>query len=367
MSKSKVAFDISVLNLTGGGSATYLNELMFALEGLNNDAPSICKIDYKSFFPRSSKLLRTVDTINRELIWQQFILPAEVKKNGADILHSPAMICPVRCAVPIILTALDAYIIRSPKSFSLWQRNCMNYYLPKSLERADRIIAISHFTKREILELFPHIPEEKITVTWLGVDKRFHIINDDIKQLVRDQYHFDKPFILSVSTIEPRKNLKTLIRAFARIKDKIDHDLVLTGAYGWKSKDLYDLISELKLNDRVKFPGYVNLEDLPAIYNLADLFIYPSLYEGFGLPPLEAMACGCPVITTNVASIPEVVGEAACTLDPLDIDALAHAMMSLVHDESERSSLKLKGLVQAAPFTWERCASETLDVYKSLS
>lgn len=360
-----IAFDISSLALTGGGTATYLRELLKGLGAFDKEI-SLSLHDYAPYFSRNSKLLRVFDTLNRELAWQQRTLPYKAKKSGAAVLHSPAMICPLSCDIPIVLTVLDAYIVRSPQSFSLWQRTIMNRLLLRCIERADKIIAISHFTKRELLELYPNIPEEKIVVTWLGVHSRFKVVDESAKTLVKAKYKLEKPFILSVSTIEPRKNLKTLIRAFAQIRDRIDHDLVLTGAYGWKSKDLYELISELKLNDRIKFPGFVDVEELPAIYNLADLFVYPSLYEGFGLPPLEAMACGCPVITTNVASLPEVVGDAAETLDPLDVEVLAFSMEKLLHDVENRKIFIDKGLQRIKRFTWEKCATETVKVYDSL-
>jgi glycosyltransferase involved in cell wall biosynthesis len=362
---NRIAFDTSSLALTGGGTATYLRELMKALGCLDNDI-CLSMHDYPPFFSRSRKVLRVLDTLNRELIWQQRILPLQAKKTGAAILHSPAMICPLACDVPIVLTVLDAYIVRSPRSFSFWQRTMMNHLFPRCIERADRIIAISNFTKNEILDLYPHIPEEKIFVTWLGVHERFRITPKEHKETIRRKYCLDKPFILSVSTIEPRKNLKTLIMAFARIKDKIDHDLVLIGAYGWNSKDLYSMISDLKLNDRIRFPGYVDIEELPVIYNLADVFVYPSLYEGFGLPPLEAMACGCPVITSNVASLPEVVGDAAETLDPLDIEALEFSIKKMLHDVDVRNKFIEKGLQNIKHFTWEQCAAETVKVYNSL-
>lgn len=361
---NNIAVDISALQLTGAGTATYVRSLLRALGNLES-GPAITPLDYAPFFSRERKTLRILDTLNREFIWQQWIMPRLAKKAGARLLHAPAMVCPLTCDIPIVLTVFDTYIVRSPHSFSLWHRTMMNHLFPRYIERADRIIAISQFTKKEILELYPQIPEEKVIVTWLGVHEGFRIVSAEQKEAARCKYHFDRPFILAVSTIEPRKNLKTLIRAFSQIKDRIDHDLVLTGAYGWNSKDLYSLITELKLNDRIKFPGYVDVDDLPAIYNLADLFVYPSLYEGFGLPPLEAMACGCPVITSNVASLPEVVGDAAVTLDPLDVAALSYSIEKLVHDKYAKDMLVDKGLLRIKDFTWEKCARETLSVYNS--
>src|SRR6266513_3870451 len=227
---NSIAVDISAFNVTGGGTATYLRELLHALGNLDSGV-SITPLDYSQYFPRDRRLLRILDTLNRELVWQQLVLPSRAKKSGAAILHSPAMICPLACDIPIVLTALDAYIVRSPGSFPVWHRTMMNHLLPRCIERADKILAISHFTKNEILHLYPHVPEEKIVVTWLGVHSRFKIVAKELQKVVRTKYGLDKPFILSVSTIEPRKNLKTLIKAFGQIKDRIDHDLVLTGAY----------------------------------------------------------------------------------------------------------------------------------------
>ena len=360
-----VAIDISSLQLTGTGTATYIIELMKSIEALECGV-TFSKLDNQPMFSRSSRVLRKIDTIYRELIWQQMVLPSQAKKSKADILHSPAMISPVRCTIPTVLTVFDTCIVSSPQSFPLWQRTITNKFLPTCIERADKIIAISHFTKREILRLYPDTPADKIIVTWLGVNPRFRILDESLKAFVRNKYKLDKPFILSVSTSNPRKNLKTLIQAFALIKDRINHDLVLTGEYEWKSVELYSLVTDLGLRERVKFTGYLPLEELPVVYNLADLFIYPSLYEGFGLPPIEAMACGTPVITSNVTSLPEVVGDAALTLDPLDMDLLAQSMETLIKNDTDRVTLRNKGIERAKLFTWEKCARETLAVYDSL-
>jgi len=362
----QIAYDISTLALTGAGTSTYLRELLAALDRGHNDISPVL-LDYKPFFSRSNRLLRVFDTLNRELVWQQRVLPRLAKNAGCAILHSPAMLCPLQCDMPIVYTVPDIYIVRSPGAFPLWQRNIMNRLFHRCVERADIIIAISQFTKNEILELYPHISEEKVIVTWLGVHERFKPVSAELKEMVRRKYALNRPFVLAVSTIEPRKNLITLIRAFARIKDRTEHDLVLAGPYGWGSKELYSLITNLGLDDRVRFTGYVDIEDLPAVYNLADIFVYPSLYEGFGLPPLEAMACGCPVITSDVASLPEVVGDAAEKLDPFDVEALACSMEKFLQDAGLRQEFTAKGLRRASCFTWEKCANDTVAVYNTLA
>lgn len=360
-----VAIDVSSLHLTGTGTATYINELMSGIGALECGV-TFSRFDYQPMFSRNSRILRKIDTVYRELLWQHAVLPSKVRKSKADILHSPAMISPVRCSIPVVLTIFDTCIISSPHLFPYWMRTITNYFLPTCIRKADKLIAISHFTKQEILRLYPDITPDNIIVTWLGVNPCFKVIDEVSKEQIRTKYNLVRPFILSVSTSNPRKNLKTLIKAFAISKDKIDHDLVLTGEYGWKSGEIYKLVTDLGLNNRVKFTGYLPLAELPALYNLADLFVYPTLYEGFGLPPLEAMACGTPVITSNVTSLPEVVGDAAITLDPMNIELLAQTMVNLIESDSSRVTLRNLGLKRAKLFTWEQCARETLAVYESI-
>jgi glycosyltransferase involved in cell wall biosynthesis len=238
--------------------------------------------------------------------------------------------------------------------------------LKNALFNVDKIISISHFTKSEIIDTFPQIPESKIETIHLGVEDIFCEINDDEKNRLKIKYQLPKQFILSVCTIEPRKNLKKVLQAFALIKDKIDHQFILVGSYGWKSNDLEEYISKLNITDRVKFLGFVPKNDLPGLYGTADAFVYASLYEGFGLPPLEAMACGCPVISSNCTSIPEVVGDAGLLVDPDSVEQISDAMLKVCDSKSLQNDLKKKGIDRSKKFTWENCAKRTIDVYKSV-
>jgi glycosyltransferase involved in cell wall biosynthesis len=308
--------------------------------------------------------LRIYDTLRRELFWTQQSLPQAAARAQCGVLHSPAMLAPLKCRLPVVLTIFDLYIIRRKKSFPLWNSKSMNYFLPKILNSSSHIIAISQFTKQEIMEIYPHLPESKITVTLLGLEPNFKRVRKDESLKIKNKYSLSKPYIMGVSTIEPRKNIKNLISSFARIQKKIEQDLVLVGGYGWKSADLMKLTRRINLEKRIKFLGYVPKNDLPALYSLADGFVYPSLYEGFGLPPLEAMACGCPVITSNCASIPEVVGTAAVLIDPKNIEELSCAMETLMGDENKRASLRIAGMKRAADFSWEKCAKKTIEVYE---
>ncbi len=361
-----IAIDTSVTKVTAAGASTYVKELLGALSADEKRRVTVNEFCYKPKFTRKNRVLRTLDTVNRELIWLQKRLPALVKGCGAGLLHAPAMMAPNTLDFPIVLTIFDMYILRNPGAFPLWQRNMMKFSLPKILARSAKIIAISEFTKQEILNVFPEILENKVAVTLLGVNNRFKRCEAEATTEFKKRHSLERSYILAVSTIEPRKNIKTLLKAFAGIKDKIEHDLLLVGSYGWKSKDVPELIHDLKINDRVKFTGFLDFEDLPTAYSGADLFVYPSLYEGFGLPPLEAMACGCPVITSNAASLPEAVGDAAVKINPHSVEELSNAIVELVMDSNKTNKLKDKGMEQVKKFSWERCAEETVSVYRQV-
>lgn len=211
------------------------------------------------------------------------------------------------------------------------------------------------------------IPENKIKVIYLGVDEDYKPLSETEIRKVRQKYHLNYPFILYVGSLISHKNIPTLIKAFYKLKKYgLPHKLVITGKRGWKYKNIFEIISKLNLQKDVVFTGYVQREDLPALYNAADLFVYPSLYEGFGLPPLEAMACGTPVITSNTSSLPEVVGNAGIMVDPYDIDGLAKAMYEVLTNEGLRAELRKRGLERAKMFSWKKTAEETLNVYKGI-
>jgi len=359
----RVAIDISATTLNAAGTSTYINELISAFKPFEPDV-ELLPVSYPYHFDRVHKFLRKIDTLHRETIWTSHALPSIVKNMNAEALHSPAALAPCKSSLPVIVTIHDLYTFRSPHSFTLWQKYSFNYWLPKVIAAAQRIIAISNFTKNEILSFFPKTAEGKIAVIYEGANKRYAKIGREKIDAFKIKYNLHKPFLLSVSTIEPRKNLPNILSAFSLIKDKIGHDLVLVGQYGWKSKQIYNLIHEKKINDRVKFLGFIPIEELPSAYNSADLFIYIPSYEGFGLPPLEAMACGCPVIVSDVASLPEVVGDAAIKVDPQDVEQLAQTIKSVLMDNAALKKFSIQGIARSKVFSWERCAKQTLEVYK---
>jgi glycosyltransferase involved in cell wall biosynthesis len=236
--------------------------------------------------------------------------------------------------------------------------------IPVMAHRATLIIAPSEWTRREITQHLK-IKDHKLRVIPEAARPHMRPQREDEVQPVLEKHGIRGPFLLYVGTIEPRKNLLTLIRAYDDLIRSTEHrpQLVLAGGRGWLFDEVFNLVEELRLQDQVKFTGYVADADLPALYSAAEAFVYPSLYEGFGLPPLEAMACGAPVITSNVTSLPEVVGTAGLTHAPEDARALSQAMVKLLNDIQMREHFKRAGLERAQQFSWERAARATQAVY----
>jgi glycosyltransferase involved in cell wall biosynthesis len=248
--------------------------------------------------------------------------------------------------------------------------------VPASVRRADVVLADSESTRSDVTELLGVAPD-RVWVIYPGVDGHFRRVhNQDALAAVRRRYHLPERFVLSVGTLQPRKNFERLIEAYAQVRSSVpplrgrassNVDLVIAGGTGWMYDGIYRRVEELRLQGQVHFPGYVADEDLPALYSLADLFVFPSLYEGFGLPVLEAMACGTPVVTSNTSSLPEVVGDAGLTVDPHDVEALAEAMRQLLGDVGLRDAMVQRGLLQARQFTWSGAAEQLLRVYRELA
>jgi glycosyltransferase involved in cell wall biosynthesis len=240
--------------------------------------------------------------------------------------------------------------------------------VPRFLQRADAIIAVSEHTRRDVTRLMG-IPADRMTVIHGGVDQAFRPIEARAElERVRAEYDLPLRFVLFFGTLEPRKNLVTLLEAYAALlqEDPALAPLVVAGRKGWRYQESLRRIRDRGLTERVVLTDWVRDEDVPALLNLAQVLVFPSRYEGFGLPPLEAMACGTPVISSNAASLPEVVGDAGVLVEPLDAAALAAALRRVLQDEALRRELRAKGLRQASRFTWERAARETLAVYEGL-
>lgn len=269
-----------------------------------------------------------------------------------------------------VLTIHDLINLLNPEYHSLFRRKAYKILLKCAVKWADRIITDSEYTKQDVIKHL-NADEKKIKVIYLASDERFHpIFNRHVVKNTKRQYGIQGNYILTVGKFYTHKNIPHLIKAFKGLVSKghTEHKLLLVGEKYWGPANLHiqTMIAELKLEEHVILPGHIDDEDMPAIYNGADLFVLPSLYEGFGLPLLEAMSCGIPLIASNVTSLPEIVGDAGILVNPYNIEELTQSMEVLLTDQSLRNSLITKGLERAKTFSWEKCARETLDVYNEL-
>lgn len=303
-------------------------------------------------------------------------LPIEALMGAQDLYHATDFVLPPTSDhTRTLLTVHDLSFVRDPDSATPALRRYLNTVVPRSVFKAHHILADSRATKEDLTALY-NVSPEKITVLYSGVDSRFNPGEQrGEEERIRRRYKLGhQPFILGLGTLQPRKNYSRLISAFAKIADvsrsldgrPINHNLVIVGKKGWLFDNIIADAARLGVRTRIKFPGYVEEEDLPALYRAADLFVFPSLYEGFGLPPLEAMACGTPVVTSNVSSLPEVVGEAGLMVDPTDVYSLANGMSRALQDRGLRNQMIERGLARAATFTWLRAANQLRQVYQQM-
>lgn len=302
------------------------------------------------------------------IAWEQLFQPVQVARERLDLLHSTSYAQPLVTRVRSVVTMLDLSFVRMPGSFNRWNRTYLAAMSALTARRCDRIIAISESTRRDIVH-FLKVPSSKVEVIYCGVDDQFRPLEDRAEvERFRAAKGLPDRFLLYLGTLEPRKNVERLVDAYALLRrDGItSHKLVLAGAKGWLYDRIFARVRELGLMEHVQFASYVPYPELPLWYNAADIFIYPSLYEGFGLPPLEAMACGTPVVTSSVSSLPEVVGAAAVTVDPLDTGALAAAIAEVLSQPSLRERLRTEGPRQAARFSWADMARETYATYNAV-
>lgn len=299
--------------------------------------------------------------------WDQVRIRARAERFRADVVHFPASIGSLSGLSNMILTVHDVGFLRDPDWFR-WDRAAYyRFAIGRSIRLAAHVIADSEATAADLVEFFG-VPRSRMTVVPLGVGEEFRPASEEKKTAVRERYTLPERFFLYVGTLEPRKNLVRVIQAWSQVAERDDSvpDLVIAGRDGWKHAPIRETARKSSCVDRIHFPGFVPNEDLPAVLSAAQVFVWPSLWEGFGLPPLEAMACGVPVITSNTSSLPEVVGDAAMSVDPYDVDAIADAMHMLVKNEALRAAFSTKGLARAAAFTWEDMAKQTYAVYHEI-
>ncbi len=302
------------------------------------------------------------------IAWHRLYLPLPVEwlAGPVELFHSPNFILPPTRRAKTLLTVHDLSFIRHPQGAVASLRKWLNRVVPHSLDRADHILADSHSTRQDLVQLF-HLDPQHITVVGAGVEERFKPLTDPVRlAAVRRRYHLppEQKFILSLGTLEPRKNYTGLIAAYHQSPARQTHHLVIAGGKGWLYDDIFAAAENSPLAERIHLIGFVADEDLPALYSLADIFAYPSHYEGFGIPVIEAMACGTPVVCANCSSLPEVAGDAALQVTATDTAALAQALHRLATDHQWRQQAIQAGFRQAQKFSWPAAARRLLAVYR---
>jgi len=306
------------------------------------------------------------------ILWQRLRVPVPVQAftGPLDLFHSPDFVLPPVGRTPAILTIHDLSFMRVPECFVPGFRSYLEQAVSRAVRRATRILADSESTRRDLIELLGVEPE-RATVLYPGVEGRFRLIRDsEVLDRVRACYGLPARFVLGLGTLQPRKNFVCLIEAFAQLlahsQDGIENlSLVIAGGEGWLGQDIPAAIARLGLEERVCLAGFVQDTDLPALYSLASVFALPTLYEGFGLPALEAMACGIPVVAANNSSLPEVLGDAGLLVPTNDPVTTAKALGRILSEPALRARLVGAGLEQARKFTWNNGAQKLLEIYRS--
>jgi glycosyltransferase involved in cell wall biosynthesis len=295
------------------------------------------------------------------ILWEQAIQPWSLQQAGVDLLHCPAFVGPLIAHCPTVITVHDLSFLLYPEGFRRWNRAYLRLFTRLSVTRARRVIAVSRSTRDDLVRFYGLSPD-RVDVIHNGVDPAFQLLPADQVAQFRARQGLPERFILFVGTLEPRKNVVRLIEAYAQLPPSRP-PLMLVGGKGWLYDEILSRVEDLGLAGEVHFVGYVAAEELPWWYNAAEIFVYPSVYEGFGLPPLEAMACGTPVITSTASSLPEVVGQAGILVDPVDVQALASSIARVLGNAELQAHMEMTGLEQARHFSWSRTARLTTSSY----
>lgn len=301
---------------------------------------------------------------SRRIVWEQIAQPRQLAHF--DLYHALAFVAPLALPAPMVVTVYDLTFMRYPERLTPLRRLYLRLFTELTCRRARRILAISHSTKRDLVELLG-IPDEKIVVTPLGYDQeRFRPLPREAVAAFKQRKGLPDRFWLYVGTLEPRKNLVTLVNAYAALPASERRPLVLAGGKGWMTDDLFAAIEAHALQDDITLPGFIPDEELPLWYNSAEVFIFPSVFEGFGLPVLEAMACGTPVLTSDVSSLPEVAQGAGLCLPPHDVSLWTDTLSRVYYDAAWRETAQGRGLQKAQQFSWETTARLTVAAYQDI-
>jgi glycosyltransferase involved in cell wall biosynthesis len=365
----RIGIDARIVHYVKGGIPNYVLRLLSSLAQLDGDT------DYYVLHSRKDRN-PSIPGPNFQPVacWtpphnrlERWALGLEVARLGLDLLHTTDFIPPAFGYRQSVITVHDLTFLHYPQFLTTESRRYYNQQIGWAVRRADHILADSYATKSDLATLLD-VPADKVTVVHLAADPAFRPLPEAEAEQIVAQYALKPGYLLCVGTLEPRKNLPGLFQSYRLLLDAgvTTAGLVLVGSKGWLYDEIFERVEELHLSEQVHFLQGVPDGNLPGLYNAAGLLVTPSFYEGFGLPALEAMACGTPVVVANRSSLPEVVGEAGLLIDPDDPDDIAQALTRVLTDELLRARMRELGLARSASFTWERAARETLAVYRTV-
>ena len=355
----KIGIDVQSLSGKKTGIGYYLANLLHEFESMKN-------IDLVQYSNHSEKDLSSIDRV----LWENIHLPQLIRAERPDILHIPGFAGPMpRSGTRRVTTVHDLIGMIYPQNLGLMSRFYWQKWLPACIKKSDFIIADSFCTKKDIINLLK-VPKDKIAVIYLAADSKFQYIQDknDAWCRLNKRLLIDSPFILSVSTIEPRKNFISLVKAYSKLESSIKekYKLIIAGKKSWGFPQLESAVCKMGLEKNIVFLDYINQEELILLYNCATAFVFCSYYEGFGLSLLEAFSCGCPVISSNVSSLPEVAGKAAVLVDPDNVDIVKSSIAKMIQSKDMRIEFSEKGKERAKAFNWHLTAEKTVKVYKNV-
>jgi len=366
----KIAIDARGFNwYSGTGIGTYIQNILKYISLLDNENQYLFYWqgnNYDKIIKNNIKVCITSRKHHR--FFEEYFIPKNLEKNKIDLYHLPqnGIGFPKDKKCKIITTIHDLIPYVMPETVGKGYLKKFLSQMPDIIEGSDLIITVSNYSKNDIIRFF-NVDESKIKVTYLAAEKYFKPLDKEIcKFILKKKYNIDFDFLLYLGGFSPRKNVKSIILAYSKLIKNLTKDirLVILGQAKDEKEELEKMCKKFNLEEKVIFTGYVPYEMLPIFYNACLIFIYPSLYEGFGLPPLEAMSCKTAVITSNVTSIPEIVKDAAILINPKDIDELKNSIEELISNDKLREDIANKGYERSKFFSWEKTAKETLEIYK---
>jgi glycosyltransferase involved in cell wall biosynthesis len=307
-----------------------------------------------SVVPTGRRLLR--------IVWEQFVWPVAALRERINLLHGMAFVTPLFTPAPAVVTVYDLSFLHFPEQFPLLQRLYLTTQARRSCQKARRVVTISASSRDDVVRYFGVSPD-KVDVVPPGIDEQFRPLDSSAVTAFRQEQGLPERFVLHVGTLQPRKNLPILMEAMARL-GRPELTLVLVGGKGWYYEQIFDRVKALRLEEQVRFAGYVEDETLPLWYNAATMLVFPSVYEGFGMPVLQALACGTPVVAAGVSALPEAGGSAAVYFRPDDIDGLVRQMLAVLDNPAQAATMRERGLVHASAFSWSAAGRAMSSVYR---